>query len=169
MEVTIRKGARENVQKLIRFLQEVRQGMENPQWLYLDSPEEVYRAMSDGTMVLWLAMDGERTAGIFFILIPGFAEYNYGYDLGLGEEELLRVIHMDTVAVHPDYRGLGLQKKLMQEAEAYAAGSGQRILLATVHPDNRYSLNNFIRQGYTVEKQLPKYGSVRCILRKNLP
>lgn len=169
MELTIRKGKTEDAEKLIYFLKEVRRGMENQEWLYLDTPEEVHRAMADGTMQLWFAMDGERIAGIFDILIPGLAEYNYGYDLGLAQDELLRVIHMDTAAVHPVYRGRGLQKRLMQEAEKYASEIGGRILLTTVHPDNCYSLNNILQQGYTIEKQLPKYGSVRCILRKDLP
>jgi ribosomal protein S18 acetylase RimI-like enzyme len=168
MEITIRKGTIEDTEKLIQLLQEVRQGMSNQEWLYLDAPEDVRQAMTDGTMQLWVAEDGVRFAGIFFILIPGLAEYNYGYDLGLSRDELLSVVHMDTVAVHPDYRGLGLQKRLMQEAEKYSAELGERILLATVHPDNRYSLENFLRQGYTIERQLPKYGSVRCVLRKDI-
>jgi len=169
MEVIIRKGTVEDTEDLICLLKEVRQGMVNPDWLYLDAPEEVRRTMADGTMQLWVATDGERLAGIFTILIPGLSEENYGYDLGFSEEELLRVVHMDTAAVHPDYRGLGLQKQLMQAAEKYVAEIGERILLTTVHPDNGYSLRNILQQGYTLEKQLPKYGSVRCILRKDLP
>ena len=125
--------------------------------------------MADGTMQLWVAEDGDRLAGIFDILIPGLADYNYGYDLAFTEAQLLRVVHMDTAAVHPDYRGLRLQRILMQEAERYAAEIGERILLTTVHPENSYSLNNILAQGYTIEKRLPKYGSERYILRKDLP
>lgn len=169
MELTIRKGTTEDTENLICFLQEVRRGMVNQEWLYLDDPEEVRRALADGTMQLWVAVYGNQFAGIFDILIPGLAEYNYGYDLDFKREDLLRVIHMDTAAVHPDYRGQGLQKRLMQEAEQYATEIGGRILLTTVHPDNHYSLNNILQQGYTIEKRIPKYGSVRCILRKDLP
>lgn len=169
MEFTIRKGTIEDTEALICLLQEVRQGMVCKEWLYLDAPEDVRKMMEDGIMQLWVAVDGTRLAGIFDILIPGLAEYNYGYDLALTQEELLRVIHMDTAAVHPDYRGHGLQKTLMQEAEKYAAGMGNRILLTTVHPDNRFSLNNILQQGYSIEKRLPKYGSERYILRKDIP
>lgn len=169
MNLTIRKGTLQDTEKLICLLQEVRQGMERKDWLYLDSPEEVRQMMADGTMQLWVAEDGERLAGIFDILIPGLSEYNYGYDLAFTEAQLLRVIHMDTAAVHPDYRGKSLQRILMQEAERYAARMGERILLTTVHPENSYSLNNILAQGYSIEKRLPKYGSERYILRKDLP
>lgn len=169
MNLTIRKGTLQDTEKLICLLQEVRQRMERKDWLYLDSPEEVRQMMADGTMQLWVAEDGERLAGIFDILIPGLSEYNYGYDLAFTEAQLLRVIHMDTAAVHPDYRGKSLQRILMQEAERYAARMGERILLTTVHTENSYSLNNILAQGYSIEKRLPKYGSERYILRKDLP
>ena len=169
MELTVRKGTTEDTEDLIRLLQEVRQGMVRKDWFYLDEPDDVRQMMADGTMQLWVARDADVLAAVFDILIPGTAEYNYGYDLGLTEEELLRVVHMDTAAVHPDYRGRGLQFCLMQEAEQYAAAMGRRILLTTVHPENRYSLNNILRQGYTVVRRLPKYGSERFILRKDLP
>jgi len=169
MELTIRKGTIEDTEALITLLQQVRQGMERKDWLYLDDPDDVRQAMADGTMQLWVAADGDRLAGIFDILTPGLASYNYGYDLGFTEEQLLRVVHMDTAAVHPDYRGLGLQKTLMQKAENYAAGIGRRILLTTVHPENRFSLSNILQQGYAIEARLPMYGSERYILRKDLP
>lgn len=168
MHIEIRKGNMGDTEAFIRLLQEVRQGMEHKEWFYLDPPEEIREMMEDGTMQLWVAMDGSRMAGAFDILIPGLEPYNYGYDLGFSEEELLRVINMDTAAVHPDYRGLGLQKRLMLEAEKETCRQGRRILMCTVHPENSFSLNNVLKQGYSIEKKLCKYGSVRYILRKDI-
>lgn len=169
MPLEIRKGTIADIPAHIALLREVREAMTHKEWFFLDTPEEVHQMMADGIMELWVAMDGNRLAGVFDILTPGLADFNYGYDLGLSEEELLRVIHMDTAAVHPDYRGLGLQRKLIATAEAEIAGRGANILLCTVHPENRFSLNNVLKQGYAIQKQLPKYGSVRYILRKDTP
>lgn len=168
MSIVIRKGNISDTENFIRLLSQVREGMEHKEWFYLDPPEDVMEMMADGTMQLWVAMDGSRLAAAFSILTPGFAENNYGYDLGFTEEELLRVINMDSAAVHPDYRGFGLQKKLMLTAEQELYGAGERILLCTVHPDNRFSLQNVLNQGYAIQKKLEKHGSVRYILRKDI-
>ncbi len=169
MEVTIRKGTPADLENAIVLMQEVKDCMDHPEWLYLDPPEEVRQMMDQGILKLWVAEDGPALAGIFYIVIPGLAPFNYGHDLGFTEAELLRVVNMDTVAVRPAYRGMGLQAKLTQTAEASLAGTGEWTLLCTIHPENRFSFSNAVKQGYTVQKELPKYGSTRYLLRKDFP
>ena len=169
MSIEIRKGTAADTEHFIKLLHEVRDTMTCPEWFYLDPDDEVREMMEDGTMRLWVAVDGDRLAGAFDIVIPGLRHYNYGYDLGFSEEELLRVINMDSAAVHPDYRGLGLQKRLMETAQAEIVKEGEKIRLCTVHPENRFSLNNVRKQGYTIQKKMEKYQSVRYILRKDVP
>ena len=168
MNLTFRKGTIEDADIFVQFLDAVKADMEQSDWLYLDPPELVSSMMENGIMELWLAMDKDRVAAVFSVLHPGMESYNYGYDLELPEPELLRVVHMDTSAVHKDYRGLGLQRKMVQTAERELSQQGSKILLCTVHPDNLFSLNNMIQQGYEIQKRMDKYGSERFILRKNI-
>ena len=168
MSLTFRKGTLSDAERFIEFLEEIRDGMSNKEWLYLDPPELVREMIADGTMELWLAVDGDRLAAVFDILYPGLDSCNYGYDLNLTESELLQVVHMDTSAVHPDYRGQGLQGRMVHTAERELVGSGKRILLCTVHPENQFSLNNMLEQGFEIQKRVRKYGSERLILRKNI-
>ena len=165
MNIQIRKIGMDEVDKYLAFLHEVKAMMEEDEWFFLDPDEEVYEMMEQGAMGIWLAEDGERIAAVFCVVYPGSRHFNLGYDLGFGDEELKRVVHMDTAAVHPDYRGQGLQHRMMAHAEQELSG---RILMCTIHPDNRYSLNNVLKQGYTIEKKTEKYGSIRYILRKDL-
>lgn len=168
MQIQIRKGNTKDLDSFLHLLQDVRQQMEHKEWFYLDPPEDVRRMMEDGSMQLWVAMDGMRMAAAFDMILPGLNPGNYGYDLNFSDRNLLRVINMDTAAVHPDYRGLGLQRRLMQEAEMEIRKMGRYILLCTIHPENRFSLNNALKQGYRIERKLCKYGSVRYILRKDI-
>lgn len=168
MNLTFHKGIYEDTQLLIPFLEEIKAEMQEQDWFYLDSPDVIREMMTDGTMELWLTTDDTRLAAIFTILHPGLQSHNYGYDLDLSEEELQLVIHMDTAAVHRDYRGLGLQGKMVQMAEKELSGKGRKILLSTVHPENRFSLNNMLRLGYEIQKRVNKYGSERYILRKEI-
>ena len=166
--IEIRKGTADDLEGFIQLLRHVKEAMTNPEWFYLDSPEEVREMFADGTMDLWVAMDGERLAGAFDVLYPGLQSFNYGYSVGMAQEELLKVVNMDTAAVHPDYRGQGLQRKLMAYAEKALAEGGERILMCTVHPDNRYSLQNVLSQGYQIAATQPMYGSVRHVMKKIL-
>ena len=166
--IEIRKGTQYDVEPLITLMASVRAGMVCKEWLYLDTPDEVRRMMTSRTMSLWVAMDGERLAAAFDMLYPGLEPYNYGYLLGFSPEKLRKVINMDTAVVHPAYRGLGLQRKLMRCAETSFAETEEHILLCTVHPDNVFSLNNVLSQGYTIEKTVALYGSIRHVLRKDI-
>ena len=169
MEVKIRKAGMEDTERYIAFLHEVKKAMPKGEWFFLDPDEEVREMMRQGSMRIWFAEDGDILAGVFSIIYPGLKEFNLGYDLNFDEAQLMRVIHMDTAAVHPDYRGQKLQDRLMAEAEKEIARSGGGILLCTVHPDNCYSIQNVLKQGYTIMKKLGKYGSIRYLLRKDLP
>lgn len=164
----IRKGTPADTERFLTLLQLVRACMVQKEWFYMDPPEDVRKMIEDGTMEFWVAMEDNCLAGAFSIIYPGLTEMNYGYDLDFSEEDLLRVVNMDTAAVHPDFRGRGLQKRLMQTAEQAISETGHKILLCTVHPDNRYSLQNVCNQGYVIQKRLEKYGSVRYVLRKDL-
>lgn len=163
--MNIRKGDQRDVEAYISFLHEIKDRMCQCDWFFLDPDETSRELMAAGRMELWLAEEGARIAGVFSIIYPELEAFNLGYDLGLEDAQLRRVVHMDTAAVHPDYRGQGLQNKMMARAEKELTG---RILLCTVHPENRYSLQNVRSQGYTIERKLEKYGSVRYILRKDL-
>ena len=168
MNLEFRKGTLEDSDLFVQFLNEIREGMSRKDWLYLDTPEFVRNMMSDQKMDFWMAMDGKQVAAVFSVLYPGLNSENYGYDLGLSDEELLQVVHMDTAAVHSNYRGMGLQGRMVSLAEKTLFGQGRKILLSTVHPENQYSLNNMVRQGYQIQKCVEKYGSERFILRKNI-
>lgn len=171
MNLTIRKGTLLDADNYIALLRHARSLMEHKEWFYLDKSEDVHRWLSNGIMELWVAEDETGTlAGGFNILYPGLEEYNYGYELDLSREELLRVIHMDTAVVHPDFRGRKLQRRLMIHIEEELFWRFPNcILLTTVHPENLYSLCNVQSLGYTAVKRLPKYGSERFILRKDAP
>ena len=168
MSIEIRKGTSADLDAYAELLYNVHKNMSNKEWFYLDSREELQQQMDEGIMELWLAVDGEMVVGAFDLLVPGLRPINYGYALGFTKEELLQAVNMDSAAVHPDYRGRGIQRKLLQMAEVWLKEQGKRILLCTVHPENTYSLGNVRNLGYTVQKKIPIYGSVRYVLRKDI-
>ena len=165
MDITIRKGGPADLEQFLAFTHGIRDTMNITDWFALDPDEELRALTADGSMEFWMAEEDGRLAAVFSIIRPGLRRWNLGYEIGLEEEKLARVVHMDTAAVHPDYRGRGLQKRMMALAEGELGG---KILLCTIHPDNRFSLGNALKLGYRIEKRVARYDSVRYVLRKDI-
>lgn len=150
-------------------------------WYVTDDEDFVRRHIDGEGYTLKYIIDGELAA---FLIVrhPGEAEDNLGRELlnisaesvhmcatenlsvttkATMQEFLHRVAHMESAAVHPNYRGKGLQGKLLQRAEEIEASRGTRFLMATVHPDNVYSLRNLEIAGYKCILETEKYGGLR--------
>jgi ribosomal protein S18 acetylase RimI-like enzyme len=96
------------------------------------------------------------------------AEWLLSKGLPLTEENLVKVAHMDSVVILPQYRGYKLQYRLMEAAEDVLCRETEySIWMATVHPDNKYSLGNVQAHGYEIVAEAMKYGGYpRYVLKK---
>ena len=72
----------------------------------------------------------------------------------------------NSAIVHPDYRGNGLQRKLL-EAALGLLRPGIVGIGATVSPENQYSLNNALASGFEIICRREMYGGYdRYLLKK---
>jgi ribosomal protein S18 acetylase RimI-like enzyme len=103
------------------------------------------------------------------IRIPGHSNDNLGRDIDLPEEVLSKVAHLQAAAVHPAYRGNGLQRKLTFAHMAVIEEMGCEHVCCTVSPKNPVSLANYLSCGLVIEGLRPKMqGWWRYILHKNI-
>lgn len=113
------------------------------------------------------AESDEKIVASLIVRFPKDLEDNLGRDVGIAE--LLKVAHIESVVVAMDYRGYGLQDKMIKFAEEIIVQRGYTYLMATVSPDNKHSLANFEKNGYEVVKIKEKYGGmIRAILLKKI-
>ena len=160
MTFKIVKAEETGYQLFASVIQEVYEALEQKEWFAADNAEYTYHMLKDCNGVGYKAVHepSGAVAGIFLVTFPGNSEENLGRDIGLSEEALSLVAQMDSVAILPQYRGAGLQKRLMQHAERELTEQGYRYFMCTVHPENRYSRQNVISQGYEPVKSALKYG-----------
>jgi GNAT superfamily N-acetyltransferase len=93
---------------------------------------------------------------------------NLGRDLNLAEEDLKKLAHLQAIAVHPHFRGFGLQRELAAAHLQVLERSGYEHICCTVSPKNPVSLNNLLSCGFRVRALIPKFaGWWRYILYKN--
>lgn len=111
--------------------------------------------------------DTEKLAAIFVLVFPEPGIDNLGTDIKLSEEQQHKVVHMDTAATLPEFRGYGLQHRMMDYAEQLLKTAGVEYLMCTVHPENVFSRRNVEKLGYECVKTGIKYGGMpRCVYFK---
>ena len=78
--------------------------------------------------------------------------------------------NIDSAEVSPQFHGINQQYRILQNAEAQLKHQFQHCLcLTTVHPDNRFSLNNMLKNGYEIQLTATLYGGLpRYVLLKEL-
>lgn len=140
MAIYIQPATAEHVDAICDIMRECVEALERPEFFVDDEREEMARRADGDEGFILLARCGADIAGFLMIDIPGVAERNLGRDLGWPEEWLDSAAHIDTACVRPAHRGLGLQKKLVAEAEARLRDMGIVRYLATIHPENVASL-----------------------------
>jgi len=103
------------------------------------------------------------------IRIPGLTEDNLGRDIELPREEHTQVAHLQATAVHPIFRGNGLQQKLARAHLDELEKMGYKHVCCTVSPRNPISLGNIISCGFVIKGLIPKFdGWWRYIMYKSI-
>lgn len=172
------RAVSEDVPVLVGIMELVAAGIERQEWFVQDDGAYIADHIGDnpisgadkGFILKAVTKDRqgrEQIAGFFMVDFPGNNKKNLGHFIDLGEDALLKVAHMDSVVILPEYRGYGLQQLLIHKAEAILqAETEYRILMATVHPDNIYSLRNVKQLGYEVAAEAVMYGGYRRYIMK---
>ena len=169
MQWTIRRATATDVADIVSIMEQSARTIAHPHWFVTDDAAYIQSHLTQNGET-WVAQSPKESISAFLIVhIPGLSQENLGRTLHFCDAQCMQVAHMESIAVHPDARGQGLQKQLLERAEASMRAQRYMHLMATVHPDNRYSLHNFLQCGYQVVDTVRKYGGLpRHILHKCL-
>lgn len=188
------KASKIDIPDILQLMRTVKEAMPQKEWFVDDNEDYLHYLLNGhGFILLAKAEATQRLAAFSMVKFPGLSEDNLGFHLGFSEKQLLQCVHMDSCVVHPDFRGQHLQSRMtilaekqilscldtLKENQPLAhldalykqqiTSSPHYYLLATVHPDNHYSLNSMKRCGYCVMKQTSLYGGLpRVIIMKEI-
>lgn len=157
------------IDKIIKLEEEIVQSLVDMNFYATTDRDEYIECIKRDAYILGVVTIYDELIAMGVYIKYGYSKHNYGYDLEIQGEELLNVGQIQSTVVKENYRGNGLQEIICSKLEEIAKSDNSRILSATVAPNNIYSLNNFKKLGYSVEKEKIKYGSyLRYILKKAL-
>ena len=122
-----------------------------------NSPEMIASCLEEPNVTLGFR-DGDLLVAIGMLYVPQCLEEDHFHDLDL--QGNYKSANQKLFLVREGYRGLGLQRKLIREVEQIALARGYNLLCTTVAPNNAYSINNFLKEGYVYAKTEEKYGGL---------
>ena len=79
------------------------------------------------------------------MLIPSDEKSINKFGLNLDYKD---VVDYGPMFVNPKYRGNKLQAQMLEYLDIYSKNLGYKFVASTIHPDNIYSINNLINDGF---------------------
>ncbi len=167
-EIVFRRAEKEEAYAVWQMMTEVHEQMEQKELFVCDDLPWVEKHMEEEGFAVVACTAAGTFAGCLIVGFPGISEENLGCDIGLPEEELLAVAHMESAVVRSKFRGQHLQRRLLQYAEASLDKRKYYHLLATISPENPASYKSVEACGYRCVLTKEKYnGLLRRIYYKD--
>ncbi len=157
----------------LEFIKYVKAHMEHPEWLGEFTKEDYTWMLNNGSYIyVWSFLENVRSD---FTRVDQFVAC--GMLIPAREKDLKKFLQTDLdykevidfgpQAVHPDYIGNGLQSDVIKFLEKAARNKGYKYALGTVDPDNIYSINNLLKNGFKVVERVELSRGTRDVLRKD--
>lgn len=148
--ITFRLATENDAEAIASLSEQVQSLLPCRDFYVISTPERIREKLRINSFA-YLAYAGGSLAGFYLFEKPGLnREDNPGYKIGLSKPELMKVLCMDSVAVSPAYRGLGLQRRMAKMGETEGLNRGLSIFMGTADPRNTPSVRNFILDGYDI-------------------
>ena len=166
LPVTLRRCTPAEAPQVYALQNEVRAAMPHPEWFVPDTLEHITDFITNSLCIgVW---QEERLAAYLTFRFCGGQPDNYAAFLGVPPEEWCHWGNADSAVVHPDFRGNGLQRAMLEAALPLLPAEITH-LGATVCPDNSYSLRNARAGGFEIRARREMYGGFdRYLLVKEL-
>ena len=150
------------IDKIMEFQHNIYDGLENKDFYSCSNKEDFEKTINGkGKIIGCVSLTNNELISIGVYIEYGYENHNYGYDLEIKGEELLKVGQLEATIVSEAYRGNRLQKIMCEIFEEVAQKAGMKYICATAAPNNKYSVNTFNELGYKIMADKLKYGGLR--------
>ena len=153
----IKRLGEENICEILDLHPVIRKDLDDEDLFCFDDYEFYKYHLKRNGVILGCYVE-EVLIGYGVMIVPKYDDENLGYDLGLSKDEIPLVAHLDSVAIHPSFRGNKLQLTLFGLLEDIAKQEGYKHLCSTVSPINIYSIKNLESMGLEIKIEKLKYG-----------
>lgn len=153
-----------NLDNYIAFREKVKSSMPYPEWLGDFSRDDLIELLANGSKI-WIYYFSDIPV-CSMMLIPASEESLSKFGLSLNYKE---VADYGPMFVDPKYVGNGLQYQMLKALDQYCSNLGYKYAVSTIHPDNSYSINNLVKDEFSLQSQRYFKRGLRNIYLKRLP
>ena len=153
-----------NIDEYLEFYKYVKSNMKEPSWLGEFSLNELKNILNNEGKLFNFYDNNIIVCSMLYIPSNNktLEKHNLKYDKKL-------VGSCGPIMVNPKYVGNKFQKQMLELLDKYCKSIGKRYIFTKVHPDNIYSINNFISEGYKfVETYKTSSGESRSVYFKEI-
>lgn len=153
-----------NIDEYLEFYKYVKSNMKEPSWLGEFSLNELKNILNNEGKLFNFYDNNIIVCSMLYIPSNNktLEKHNLKYD-----EDL--VGSCGPIMVNPEYIGNKFQKQMLELLDKYCKNIGKIYIFTKVHPDNIYSINNFISDGYKfVETYKTSSGELRSVYFKEI-
>lgn len=152
-----------DIEKYIEFMDRVKKNMEHPDWLGDFSKEDIQKLLSIDSKI-WIYYDGDNeVCSMMFIPSDEKTLKKFGID-----KDYKDTMEIGPMFVDIKYVGNNLQYQMLKVMDEYAISKGYTYSASTIHPDNIYSINNFLKDNFKYIGQHTFSRGIRNIYLKEL-
>lgn len=132
-----------DLDKYITFYEEVKKTMEHPEWLGNFDKEKITEILKKGGKLWIYYLKDEPVCSM--MIIPASKKSIEKFELDFNYKD---VAEYGPMFVALKFRGYKLQQQMLIELDKYILKLGYHYALTTIHPDNIYSINNFLKEEF---------------------
>ena len=152
-----------NLEEYVNFRELVKKNMTNPEWLGDFSIEDLEHLLANDSKIWMYYKDNEPVCSM--MIIPSTQKDMDKFELDLNQIE---VVDYGPMMVSPKYIGNRLQLQMLQKLDGYSKSNGYKYVVSTIHPDNTFSINNFLKDDFELSNQKEFKRGIRNIYTKKL-
>ena len=152
-----------NLNQYIEFREYVKKHMEHPEWLGDFSEEDLEFLLKNGSKIWIYCL--ESTPVCSMMAIPADERTMKKFEIDIDYNEIM---DYGPMMVNPNFVGNNLQYQMLKELDLYSINNNYKYIISTIHPDNIYSINNFLKDDFKLVGQKALKRGIRNIYIKAL-
>ncbi len=166
-KILVRNSTIDELGLIIKLQKKVFLQIENPDLFALTDEEQLKESLKEDCCVS--LYEKKQLIGFALLIVNRDTPRHGAWHIKSKIDNIEKTVTVDSIFIDGEYRGYGLQQKIFEEFEKWAKNHGISTMVTTISPENSFSLNNGIRNGYQIVETKALYGGkTRHILKKTL-